>query len=318
MARITIVTPTGAGTRTGNLHTAQRYARFLRSAGHEVRVALQWAGGACDLLVALHARRSSESVEKFKASRKAPVVLVLTGTDLYRDLPASKEARRSLALADRLIVLQEDARRKVLKAARRKTRVVYQSSSAAVRHRPPKDRFRVIVVGHLRDEKDPLRAVSAFSLLKERNLELIQLGAALDPKYEALAKQWMKRDTRYRWLGSVPHAQALGWIARSHVLLVSSAMEGGANVICEAARIGTPVLGSRMSGNVGMLGKGYPGMFRVFDEKGLAKLIQKLSREKRFYAKLKKTLQARRHLFAPTAERASLNRVVREALKSRS
>jgi glycosyltransferase involved in cell wall biosynthesis len=154
--------------------------------------------------------------------------------------------------------------------------------------------------------------------LKERNLELIQLGAALDPKYEALAKQWMKRDTRYRWLGSVPHAQALGWIARSHVLLVSSAMEGGANVICEAARIGTPVLGSRMSGNVGMLGKGYPGMFRVFDEKGLAKLIQKLSREKRFYAKLKKTLQARRHLFAPAAERASLNRVVREALKSRS
>src|SRR5262245_44527470 len=158
MARITIVTPTGAGTRTGNLHTAQRYARFLRSAGHRVRVALQWTGEACDLLVALHARRSSESITKFKDGFPGGrVLLILTGTDLYRDLPASQEARRSLKLADRIVVLQEDAKRKVPKTARRKTRVVYQSSSAALRHRPPKDRFRVIVVGHLRDEKDPFR-----------------------------------------------------------------------------------------------------------------------------------------------------------------
>src|SRR5207244_4218543 len=111
MARITIVTPTGAGTRTGNLHTAQRYARFLRSAGHRVHIALEWAGQRCDALIALHAKRSFNSVNSYKnANPSGRIVVVLTGTDLYRDLPASKEARRSLALADRIIVLQEDAK----------------------------------------------------------------------------------------------------------------------------------------------------------------------------------------------------------------
>jgi glycosyltransferase involved in cell wall biosynthesis len=114
----------------------------------------------------------------------------------------------------------------------------------------------------------------------------------------------------------VPHARALGWIARSHVLVVSSVMEGGANVVCEAARIGTPVLASRVSGNVGMLGRKYPGLFKLFDEKGLARLLHRLSREKAFYGKLRKAILSRRHLFAPAAERSALNRVVREAIKS--
>src|SRR5262245_26496382 len=286
MARITITTPTGAGTRTGNLHTAQSYARFLRSAGHRVAVALQWEGQPCDVLIALHSKRSFPSVDSYKTQNPSGrVVVVGTGTDLYRDLPSSREARRSLALADRIIVLQDDAKRYVPAKSRRKVRVVYQSSNASLRQRPPRDRFRVAVVGHLRDEKDPFRAVRAFALLKRNALELIQVGGALDPKCKTEARGWMKRDKRYRWVGSVPHAAALRWIARSHVLVVSSVMEGGANVICEAARIGTPVIGSRMSGNIGMLGKNYPGLYRLFDEKGLARLLNAAS-EKTFYRKL--------------------------------
>jgi len=280
-----------------------------------VHVGLEWAGEACDLLIALHARRSAESIRQYKNHfPERPLLVVLTGTDLYRDLPASKEARRSLALADRVVVLQEDARRKLPKAIRRKTRVVYQSSSASLRHRPPANSFRVAVVGHLRPEKDPFRAVLALARLEGEDLELVQLGAPLDPALGRDAKRWMKRDPRYRWLGSVPHAQALRWIARSHLLVVSSVMEGGANVICEAARIGTPVVGSRMSGNIGMLGRNYPGLYRLLDEKGLAKLIHGFSSDKKSYGKLKRALQKRRPLFAPAAERASLNRVVRSLL----
>jgi putative glycosyltransferase (TIGR04348 family) len=306
MAQITIVSPTGAGTRTGNLHTAQRYARFLRSAGHRVSVATGWDGRACDLMIALHAKRSHESVVQFKKQRQEkPLVVVLTGTDLYRDLPASAEARESLRLADRVIVLQEDALRVVDKAFRPKIRVVYQSSAAAAAHSPPGDRFRVAVVGHLRDEKDPFRAVSAFALLDDANLELVQLGAPLAPGMEQTARHWMARDARYRWLGSVPHSRTLGWIARSHLLVVSSIMEGGANVICEAARIGTPVLASRVSGNIGMLGRDYPGYFDLHDEQGLAGLIEKYSSKKQ-YEKLRRYLAARRGLFAPAAEKRAL------------
>jgi glycosyltransferase involved in cell wall biosynthesis len=90
-------------------------------------------------------------------------------------------------------------------------------------------------------------------------------------------------------------------------------MEGGANVICEAARAGVPVLASRVPGNVGMLGPRYPGYYRLADERALARLIDRASTEARFYARLKAGTAARRHLFAPAAERRGVLAVVREA-----
>jgi putative glycosyltransferase (TIGR04348 family) len=314
MARICIVTPARAGSRNGNRHTAQRWAGFLRALGHRVSVTVQWDGEPCDLLLALHARRSHASVVEYrKRYPHRPLVVTLTGTDLYRDLPASREARQSLRIADRIIVLQEDAIRLLDSNSMKKARVVYQSANPSVRHAPPKGRFRVAVVGHLREEKDPFRVALALAHL-DQELEVLQIGDALSPGMKSKAISTMKRDHRYRWLGGRTHAQALGWIARSHLLVVSSVMEGGANVIAEAARIGTPVLASRVSGNVGMLGRTYPGYFPVFDERELAKLIEKNINSRKHYQSLKKALAARRRLFAPAAERAALNRVLREAL----
>jgi putative glycosyltransferase (TIGR04348 family) len=240
-------------------------------------------------------------------------VVTLTGTDLYKDLPASRQARQSLQLADRVIVLQEDALRLLGRSVRSKARVVYQSADPAVRHAPPRQRFRITVVGHLREEKDPFRAALALSHLT-RDLEVVQIGDALSPDFARQARRLMKRESRYRWLGGRTHAQTLGWIARSHLLVVSSAMEGGANVISEAARIGTPVLASRISGNLGMLGRDYPGYFPLFDEKALGLLVRRSLEDKSYYRTLKRALAARRALFAPAAERAALVRVVKEAL----
>jgi putative glycosyltransferase (TIGR04348 family) len=314
MARICIVTPARPGARNGNRHTAQRWAGFLRASGYRVSMMVQWDGRPCDLLLALHARRSHASVAAYrKKFPRKPLVVTLTGTDLYRDLPASRDARHSLRLADRIIVLQEDALRFLDPNARKKARIVYQSANPSVRHAPPKDGFRVAVVGHLREEKDPFRTALALPHLKQE-LEVVQVGDALSPRMAIEAKKHVKRDRRYRWLGGRSHAQAQGWIARSHILVVSSVMEGGANVIAEAARIGTPVLASRVSGNVGMLGRGYPGYFALFDENALARLIRSNLEHRSSYRSLKRALAARRPLFAPAAERAALARVLREAL----
>ena len=304
--------PSGTAERTGNHHTAQRWAGFLRAAGHRVSVVLEWDGKPCDLLLALHARRSHASAVAFrKAHPGLPLVVTLTGTDLYKDLPASREARESLRLADRVIVLQEDALRIVDSRTRRKARVVYQSARPSVRHSPPKTPFRVVVVGHLRKEKDPFRAALALLHLKQE-LEVVQVGDALSPQMGKQAKKHMKRDRRYRWLGGLTHSRAMAWIARSHLLVVSSVMEGGANVISEAARIGTPVLASRMSGNVGMLGRNYPGYFPLFDEEALARLIGKCFSSKDFTNRLKLAMATRRPRFAPAAE----SRALRNALKT--
>jgi putative glycosyltransferase (TIGR04348 family) len=319
MSRISIVTPARPGTRNGNRHTAGRWARFLRDAGHRVAVRTQWDGESCDLLLALHADRSHASIAEFRRQfPDRPLVVTLTGTDLYRDLPKSRRARQSLRMADRLIVLQEDALRLLDRAARKKARVVYQSADPVQRHAPPKSRFRVAVVGHLRKEKDPFRAALALAHLDlDLDLEVVQVGDALSPEMKSQAFAMMKRDRRYRWLGGRTHRQTLAWIAHSHLLVVSSVMEGGANVISEAARIGTPVLASHVSGNVGMLGRNYPGYFPLFDETALARLIGKYISKKNFATGLKRAMAARRARFAPEAERRALQDALRTQLRAR-
>jgi putative glycosyltransferase (TIGR04348 family) len=315
--QIAIVTPSAASTRTGNRHTAQRYAAFLRSAGHRVRVASAWDERECDLLLALHALKSHESIARFAARHPdRPLVVVLTGTDLYRDIRRSAAARGSLALATRLIALQDQAGRELDRAARAKLRVVYQSARAGRAAHPPAGVFRVCVLGHLRDEKDPFRAVAALAHLPAAlRVQVVQVGDALCAAMAQEAAQRMRADPRYRWVGGVPHARALGWLARSHLLVVSSRMEGGANVICEAARIGVPVIASRVPGNVGMLGRGYPGYYPLENERALARVIRRAAFDPSFHARLAAGTAHRRHLFAPAAERRGLLAVVREAVR---
>jgi putative glycosyltransferase (TIGR04348 family) len=317
MARIALVTPAGAGTRNGNRHTALRWAGFLRRAGHRVTVSVAWDAKPCDLLLALHARRSHASVAHYRARHpRGPLAVTLTGTDLYRDLPGSVEARRSLALADRIIVLQDEAPRRLAPHLRRKTRVVYQSAAPGARRSPPARVFRAAVIGHLREEKDPFRAAAALARLpQEAAIEVVHVGAALSPDMAREARRRMRGDPRYRWLGGLPHARALAWLARSHMLVVSSRMEGGANVIAEAARIGTPVLASGVPGNIGMLGRAYPGYFPLGDERTLARLMARAQREPVFYRRLRRALAARRRLFAPAAERAALAAALRGLMR---
>ena len=300
------MTPAGPGMRNGNRHTALRWAAFLRAAGHAVEVSVQWSperGG--DAMLALHARRSHPSIKAFPADR--PLVVALTGTDLYRDIHESAEARESLELAHRLIVLQPMAARELAPRLRRKVRVVVQSSATQLRHAPVRRRFRICVIGHLRAEKDPLRALVSLSHLADwDDLEVVHLGAALDPALEAEARAGMAREPRYRWLGSVPHARALRWLASSHAMVISSRMEGGANVVCEALRIGVPVLASRIPGNVGLLGASYAGYFPLEDERALALLIHRAAADRRFYLNLKAHMRKLRAMVAPRAEARAL------------
>jgi putative glycosyltransferase (TIGR04348 family) len=294
--KISLVTPAGPGLRNGNRHTALRWAAFLRAAGHRVTVSTEDMSSDADLMLALHARRSHASIRAFSGK----LVVALTGTDIYRDLETSAEARESLALADRLIVLQPRALESVPRQFRRKAHVVVQSSASRLRHAPVRGKFRICVIGHLREEKDPLRTLSSLEFLEDADLQVIQIGALLDPKLKPVTK-----DARYRWLGGLPHARALRWLASSHAMVISSRMEGGANVVCEAIRIGVPVLASRIDGNVGLLGPGYGGYFPVGDERALARLMARL-REPEFYRTLKARIARLRPMVDPRSEARAL------------
>jgi putative glycosyltransferase (TIGR04348 family) len=312
--KIAIVTPAAVGSRTGNRHTAQRWAAMLRAAGHKAALAIEWDGCAADVLIALHARRSHASILRFReAYPEGKLVVVLTGTDLYRDIHYDADAQLSLKLAQRLVVLQDEGLKALPRPLRAKTRVVYQSAQVKAKAHPPAKTFRICVLGHLREEKDPFRAALALKLIPATEIiELVHLGKPMSPAMAAQAKDLMRDDARYRWLGGLPHGRALDWLARSQLMVISSRMEGGANAIAEAACLGVPVLASAIPGNIGMLGADYPGYYPFGDETALAKLLGKAMRHQSYYQSLKRAIAARRHLFRPRSEQAGLLRLLRD------
>jgi putative glycosyltransferase (TIGR04348 family) len=316
---IVIVTPALAPSNNGNWQTAHRWARMLQST-YRVRLAAQWSAGDEALMIALHARRSAPAVAAWRAAHPArPLLLVLTGTDLYHDIDGDGDAQRSLAWADALVVLNELGAQHLPAALRARCHVLLQSC-AARRTLPRTARhLRALMVGHLRDEKDPrcyFRA--AQRLAGRRDILLDHVGAALDPALGAEAQALAALQPQYRWLGALPHAATRRRIQAAHVLVHASRIEGGANVISEALRGGTPVLATRIAGNVGLLGADAQGLFDVGDDAALAALLLRARDDAAMLPALQRQQAQRAALFAPPAESAALHRVVADLLRSRS
>jgi putative glycosyltransferase (TIGR04348 family) len=320
---VIIVTPYLADANNGNWRTAARWSRLLspwfrpRLQGAD-RAPEQPAASRAVALIALHARRSRAAIERWRRARPDAALLVaLTGTDLYKDIAAGDTAAlASLADADRVIVLQADAVGHVPAFARDKVGVIHQSARTLLPWQgKASDRLHCVLVGHLRAEKDPATALAAWRLLpRDLPVTLTLIGGALDRSLATLAQDAAAADPRVRWLGSRPHAWTRQAIKRAHLLLCPSRMEGGANVVIEAVTAGTPVIGSRISGNVGLLGADYAGYFPAGDATALAALLARAMQERRWLERLAAQCAARAPRFAPEAEQRALVACLRRAI----
>ncbi|HZS10301.1 MAG TPA: hypothetical protein VFD58_36065 [Blastocatellia bacterium] len=217
---ISIITPAPPRTRHGNRVTALRWARILKSLGHRVVIAGRYEGQPCDLLVALHARRSHPSIRRFHREHPdRPLVVALTGTDLYRDLKTSGQAWQSLELATRIVALQPKALDELPPHLRHKTRVIYQSVPPVSIRNPQsaiRNHFKVCVVGHLRAVKDPFRAAMASRLLPvSSRIRIMHVGRAMTEAMARRAEREMEINPRYQWLGELPQARARRILAGS-------------------------------------------------------------------------------------------------------
>ena len=264
-------------------------------------------------MLALHARKSAPSALAWAHKKPAPALaVVLTGTDLYRDIHIDGSAQRALAVAAQLVVLQACGIDALPAALQPKAQVIFQSAKRRVSLEKPKRHLRALMVGHLREEKDPVTYWSAAVRLIDRpDVLLDHIGAALEPHWRQAAEHTAQRCPGYRWLGGLPHGQARQRIQRAHVLVHPSQMEGGAHVILEAVQSGTPVLASHIDGNVGMLGPHYSGYFELGDDAALAKLLLRCREDATFLPLLRQQCQARAPLFEPAREQQLLLQLVK-------
>ncbi|MDX1631130.1 MAG: selenoneine biosynthesis selenosugar synthase SenB [Thermoanaerobaculia bacterium] len=313
--KIVLVTPSPPGSLTGNRVTAERWARFLRDLGQEVEIVETWSGQDSDLLVALHARKSAASIGEFRRTNPdVPLLVTLTGTDLYRDLGRSPETRASLDQADLLIGLQDRVPDALPPELRRKVRIVRQSAEP-IDEPPAVDPtvFEVCLLAHLRPVKDPLLAGRAVRHLPERSsVTVVHAGEVLDDETGRAAERETQRNPRYLWTGPLPRNEARRLLARCRLLLVTSRMEGAANVVSEAVVDGVPVVATRIPGIQGTLGEDYPGLFPVGDAEALARMLHRAETDAGFYRELEERCATVGKLLTPEREREAWRRLLEE------
>lgn len=324
---IALITPAGRGSHAGNRATATRWAGLLRELGGCVRLvgseegaekgadACRLAGQPPDLVLALHAVRSHAAIRACREAFPAcPLVVVLTGTDVYRFQHSHPGPfLESLEASDALIGLHDCLAEDLPPRFLSRLHVVHQSARPLPPRAPrPRRRwFEVLVAGHLREEKDSLRAAQAMHELPATSrLRVVQLGGAHSPDWADAARAEMARNGRYRWLGDLPRWRVRQWMARARLMVISSRMEGGANVVSEACVAGLPVVASAIPGNRGLLGEDYAGYFPVADTAALRELLLHAEATPAFVERLREQVQARAPLFRPESEREGLARVI--------
>jgi putative glycosyltransferase (TIGR04348 family) len=264
-------------------------------------------------MVALHARRSFPAMDQFRRLHPThPLIVALTGTDLYGDIKTSTDAQQALEWATRLILLQPKGIEELPAHLHAKTHVIYQSVVGPKRPpAKPKTTFDVCVLGHLREVKDPFRTALASRLLPAASrIRVRHAGKALSPDMAATARAEAEANPRYHWLGELRRWHARQVLAHSHLLVLSSVMEGGANVISEALAVPVPVLSSRISGSIGLLGQDYPGYFPVGDTQALAQLLNRAEHDIGFYRELEECCRRLAPLVHPDRERESWRRLL--------
>jgi putative glycosyltransferase (TIGR04348 family) len=317
---VLLICPASPGSRAGNRATALRWAAKLRALGHRVRIRAAYGNEPCDVLVALHARKSAPAVfASLENCPERPIIVALTGTDLYRDLPDSAEAQRAMELAARLVVLQPLAIERIAEPQRVKARLIYQSAVSTPDPDPPDpDYFDICVSGHLRDEKDPFRAALAARLLPPASrIRILHAGRAMTADFAEQARQEELRNPRYRWLGELARKEARRLLASCRALALTSKIEGGANVISEAIVDGVPVIASRIDGSVGLLGPDHPAFFPAGDTEALAGLILRLEQDPAFYEEEKMRCLELQPLFRPERELDSWRHLIEDVSGAR-
>ena len=209
--KIILITPAAKLAKNGNRTTAIRWARILRKLGHQVEVDVEWDGRPADMMVAIHAWHSAQSALQFREHYpKRPLIVLLAGTDIYRFQKSHpKKTYRCMEIADGC-TLHGQVYRSIPAEFISKLHVIASVRIVmSIARKPSVRHFDICVVGHLREEKDPLRtAMAVRNLPPDSKIRVIHLGKAHSADWaDKLKKKWREILVTNGWGGS--------WLARA-------------------------------------------------------------------------------------------------------
>jgi putative glycosyltransferase (TIGR04348 family) len=311
--KIIIQTPAPLNSRSGNRITAERWQQILRDLGHDVDITSSYAGLPADVLIAIHAWRSADAVALFRDRYPGkPIIVCLSGTDIYAyQISHPEPTLATMSAATVLVGLHDLVAKSIPPQFATKLATIYQSAPSVPSLAPADDAFEICVIGHLRMEKNPFETALAARLQPAASrLKITHVGRAMDESWANQAKAEMAQNSRYHWLGDVSREEVGLLLATTRLMVLSSVMEGGANVIGEALAAHVPVIASDIDGSIGLLGADYPGLYPVSNPRALADLLQRAENDPEFLATLKARCIDRAALFTREREQASWQQLI--------
>lgn len=307
-----IYSPMPLASGKGNAVSARRIAGLLVQAGVPAEATDSPDLAGAGVLVVLNAWRSAAVALDFKRRHPArPLIAVLTGTDIYPQFPSHPEVLTTLSASDAIVAWHEESLAQLPAEFRAKARTIYKSAPdvpampAEPRHLPePPLLVEVLVIGHLREVKDPFLAAAAVQLLPEDSrVRIVHAGEALSAEMAEHAVREMRENRRYSWIGGIAREKLFHLLRGASLTVNSSLAEGGANAVIESLRCGVPVLASRIPGNTGLLGRDWPGLFDCGDAAALAALLRRCEGEPDYYDGLVRRTHELAQRFVPDTER---------------
>ncbi|MBU3725173.1 MAG: glycosyltransferase [Burkholderiaceae bacterium] len=340
---VRILTPFGAASGMGNWRTASRYAQMLRATGINASVfERSFIGDAClesgqrTVAIVLNAQRSADDVHTFVRCG-IPVMLVMTGTDIYGALrkdrantPEYISTESAVKAAALIVTLQHEASEEILSRWPELEGRIFTLMQTSPVRKPfaPKvtlqsKTVRFLIAAHIREEKDPRTAFFAFHRAFPEGwaqrwdggrvpVRLIHVGSHRD---RALAQEMLQLSGQFPGIlleGPLTHAQTMRRMTHVHCLIQPSISEGGALVVAEAIACRLPVIASNIAAHRAQLGMKNPGFFEPGDVDGLAAQLTRFIADQNFSSQLcehQTTLAGT--LASPAQERDELVRLVR-------
>jgi glycosyltransferase involved in cell wall biosynthesis len=123
--------------------------------------------------------------------------------------------------------------------------------------------LRLLFVGNILPRKRVLALADAFARLAQNNVELVLVGAELEPAYAARVRGLVREAgvaDRVRFLGALPGAGVAEQLALADALVLPSALEGYGMVLSEALWAAVPVIAARVGAAEQLVGATSAGL----------------------------------------------------------